>query len=343
MAVQKSEGQALVQMALLMTVLLCFAALAIDVGHIYHERRQMQNAADAGALAGAQEICFGTPAQARAVAEQYAQANASQGTIVGFPNTWTVVVTATETTPTMLLGIVGMDQVDVRAVAEAKCGQANRGCGLWPIAFDVDRWNELACGAEFYVWSGDNINQDPDCTVYECDVDGINGPDVLASQARAWIDFSENVTVSEEYPDPCSAAGCGESELECWIRNDSGGLVTLPTCLSGDNGVKAGVKDGIASRIGDLVSIPLYDSVNECGAPVCPGGNAYEVSGFGCIQVLGWEHNFELPRLDGSNPSYRGKFIRAAMSCGSECATYCGGTSGGPPLPTGLKAVSMTR
>jgi uncharacterized membrane protein len=67
------NGQALAQVAILMVVLLAFAALAIDGGRIYLERRRMQNAADAGALAGAREICFGDGSQdPLVVAEQYA-------------------------------------------------------------------------------------------------------------------------------------------------------------------------------------------------------------------------------------------------------------------------------
>ena len=38
---------------------MCFCALAIDVGNLYAERRKMQNAADAGALAAARDLCMG--------------------------------------------------------------------------------------------------------------------------------------------------------------------------------------------------------------------------------------------------------------------------------------------
>ncbi len=54
----KQDGQALAQVALLLVVLLAFLALAVDVGQVYLKRRQLQNAADAGALEGARYICF---------------------------------------------------------------------------------------------------------------------------------------------------------------------------------------------------------------------------------------------------------------------------------------------
>jgi len=50
------KGQVIVVLALAMIVLLLFAALAIDGGNMYTNRRIAQNAADAGALAGAQKL-----------------------------------------------------------------------------------------------------------------------------------------------------------------------------------------------------------------------------------------------------------------------------------------------
>ena len=67
------SGQTLIWFALSLVVLLGIAALAIDVGRLYGERRRMQNAADAAALAGAHELCQGRPdADAIAMANDYA-------------------------------------------------------------------------------------------------------------------------------------------------------------------------------------------------------------------------------------------------------------------------------
>ena len=53
------QGQSLIQFAVIIVMLLVFVSLAIDVGSVYAERRKMQNAADAAALAGARELCLG--------------------------------------------------------------------------------------------------------------------------------------------------------------------------------------------------------------------------------------------------------------------------------------------
>lgn len=52
----RERGLALVLMSLVLVVLLVFAAFAVDFGQVYNARRQDQNAADAGALAGVQDI-----------------------------------------------------------------------------------------------------------------------------------------------------------------------------------------------------------------------------------------------------------------------------------------------
>ncbi|HET7090926.1 MAG TPA: pilus assembly protein TadG-related protein [Anaerolineae bacterium] len=53
---ERENGQAIVIIALAMIGLLAFAALAVDGGNSFKERRVAQNAADAGALAGARTV-----------------------------------------------------------------------------------------------------------------------------------------------------------------------------------------------------------------------------------------------------------------------------------------------
>jgi len=56
---ERERGAAGVMVAVMMVVLLGAGALAVDTGQIYEERAQLQNAADAGALAGA-DLCSST-------------------------------------------------------------------------------------------------------------------------------------------------------------------------------------------------------------------------------------------------------------------------------------------
>jgi hypothetical protein len=332
----RQDGQNLVFLAVSMVVLLGVLALAVDVGHIYAERRHMQNAADAGALAGARELCFGDPALAEVKAIEYAtvhnRAQAASVEILG----GTVTVTATETADTFFANAfvftssgTGIASANVRAVAAAACGPANKACGLWPVGFRTEEWDKLynngeGCGDSFYIFTGDNINQQPDCAIYDCDEDDDGISDMVPVDSRAWLDFSD--VIDPLYPS-CAQTGCGASELACWIASDNPAPVYVPACIPGDNGVKSGVKDEVDSRIGDAVRIPLYDSTG-CPGISCPGGTTYHVIKFGCVTVKGWIQDKELPRLDGANPPWKGKVIEGAINC-SGCPDYCGSTPGG--------------
>jgi hypothetical protein len=64
------EGQVAIVVALMLTVMLGFGALVVDVGLNWAARTQLQSAADAAALAGAAELP-GQPDQARAKATEY--------------------------------------------------------------------------------------------------------------------------------------------------------------------------------------------------------------------------------------------------------------------------------
>jgi hypothetical protein len=75
----REQGAAGVLVAVMMLVLIGAGALAVDVGQIYAERAQLQNAADSGALAVVQ-ACYKSgcsQADAEAVAESLANANSN--------------------------------------------------------------------------------------------------------------------------------------------------------------------------------------------------------------------------------------------------------------------------
>jgi uncharacterized membrane protein len=68
---KEESGQSMVLAALSIVVLLGFAALVIDVGQLYMTRQELQTAADAAALAGAQDLLT-APSSALSTAEHYA-------------------------------------------------------------------------------------------------------------------------------------------------------------------------------------------------------------------------------------------------------------------------------
>jgi hypothetical protein len=341
-------------------VLFLFLALAIDMGHIYAERRRCQNAADAGALAGARERCFEPQwmttwkPKALAYANQNLRADYSPTVDPYLENgDWWVTVDVMEVVDTYIAGIIGMDTVNVGATATAACGGATSGCGLWPVTFSeggfMNIYDELGCGAEFYVWNGKKNDEDPtedillDCDVCDCDEDGDGVEEIIGNAGRAWVDFTD-VVDDQEYPDHCAqSSGCGESEIKCWVTDDSGTKITLPACIPGTRGTKAGAHKDVEDRAKSsdpYVSIPLYNGTG-CGANTCGAhGTTFSIENLGCVEVLDWKQQLDLDYLNGDKHCFKGKAIRVAIACGM-CDTNCGSTDGTAPAPWEVRAVSL--
>lgn len=114
------SGQVLVLFALLLTVIFGFTALAIDVGAVVNEKSKLQNAADAAALAGAQDLP-GT--QAKSTAKDYAEKNGaekSNTTAKIIEDSTKIEVICTKKVPYSFARVLGFTEADIsaRAVAE---------------------------------------------------------------------------------------------------------------------------------------------------------------------------------------------------------------------------------
>ena len=131
------KGQSLVLVALLFLAFAAILALVLDGGNNYAARRQAQNAADAGALAGASWMCEYDDATGGAnTAIDYAVNRNGAANAVATANfsSGSVVVTATVTQDTFLAGLIGISQVSPRAVAEARC-RPSAPIGVLPVGW----------------------------------------------------------------------------------------------------------------------------------------------------------------------------------------------------------------
>jgi hypothetical protein len=279
---RKQEGQVLVQVAMLMVVFLAFMALAIDIGNILTERRRMQNAADAGALAGAWELCFGNPALVESSAQEYAiEHNHAQIADVSV-EAGRVTVYAREAATLYLARIFGIETAPINAMAVAACGGATSLCNLWPISFHTIRWDRIPIDCSpgapppapedgiFYVFNDGRFEEDDPC--YGEDADGnclpaCDDPDVpgddrgycqcdlippdndmfrVGTGHRGWLLFPRPREPYDFFDLGC-ADNCGD-QVRCWI--DSGsytGEMPLPRggvdlCLPGQPGVDESVR-----------------------------------------------------------------------------------------------------
>jgi len=134
------SGAVAVIVALMMVVLVGAAAIVVDVGSLYVERRKLQTAADAAALAGVQELPA-DPGKAQTIALAYVAANASEasGTQVSITSGLTAndtirVAVDTPDSPLYFARIWGNETSDVRASATARItSPIAYGHGVMPI------------------------------------------------------------------------------------------------------------------------------------------------------------------------------------------------------------------
>ncbi len=173
------RGAVLVHVAVAMMGLLAFSALSIDLGTLWVARAQLQNAADAGALAGGVSLAYVDPTDAdaaSAAAQTIVQAHSVWGDAVAPGSVQTVVgacppgapavsgqclrvaversAAAGTPLPVFFSRLFGVGSTDVRASASAKVLLGNAMPCPRPIAIP-DRWIEsLPSPSE---WTDDDV------------------------------------------------------------------------------------------------------------------------------------------------------------------------------------------
>jgi Putative Flp pilus-assembly TadE/G-like len=262
------KGQSLLLVALLMLVFLGLLAIAMDGGNAYAMRRAAQTAADAGALAGAREICIDPPGDPYSRAWEYSVGrNHATNADVTIDN-GEVTVVAQITFRTFFAAILGRPQVTASAVATAGCFSPSGGTGVLPIAWSC----RLPVGASdsddctikygddqiYIIMDSEKTGPDPDQDFYcqdplthlpagalDCDYndDGIN--DILAGGDRSWLDLN--------------GGGGGASEMSDWILNGFPDEVHIHTWMGGQSGVAESVFQTANSQVGKDVVIPVFD------------------------------------------------------------------------------------
>ncbi len=156
MKMVRDERGVTVALVALMLVILCgIAALVVDVGFLFWERRSMVTAADAAALAGAKELALGhSDAEAIAIAEEYARLNGAE--IVGEISVDTVehngeAIRAVRANvgrnrELFFARAIGLSDQDVMAGAVATWGHPKAYGKIWPIFFLVPEGFDLPEG-----------------------------------------------------------------------------------------------------------------------------------------------------------------------------------------------------
>lgn len=284
------RGQVLVLVAVAIIGMLAILALVLDGGNTYAKRRQAQNAADAGALAGAAARCRGTVSDAVTAGYDYAVNRNGADNAVVTVVIHEVTVDTSITYDTFFLSIFGRSQITAEATATAGCFVPGLGQGVLPIAWScrppaVPPGSPLDPACEIYFededgcqWGDDpvyvivddtDIQEDlvcedpppapgdpPTSGYVDCDLDddGTNDLDVVSGGNRSWLDLD--------------GGGGGASSLSDWITNGFADPVDTHTWFAGQTGVAVSVYDTVFDEVLSVdkdVVIPVFDQF--CGGP----------------------------------------------------------------------------
>jgi Flp pilus assembly protein TadG len=143
---KNERGQSLVIIAISFLALVAMAALIIDGGSLYLNRRNAQTAADAAALAGARELCVnkGNDSAVQNIVTQYAITENGATQLVENPtinrpnNTnpnYSVTVKVMLETSSFFAGILGIENNTVQAEASAGCFSPGTAENVLPVAW----------------------------------------------------------------------------------------------------------------------------------------------------------------------------------------------------------------
>lgn len=277
------NGQILVLLAIMLAALLAILALVLDGGNLYLNRRTAQNAADAGALAGARIYCLTeSTSQAISTAKQYAEVHNGPTNAQVLVGSDIVTVTARITFDTYFAPLIGIPEMAAEATAAAGCFFPTSGVGVLPIAWACrppidsslstsEDCQQQAITKEQLEYYLDNpppageihpelyivmdSNSEPDdleksCISnggwLECDLDGDGEDDLNANGDRSWLDLN--------------GGGGGASELINWINNGYPTIIKAHTWMGGQPGNETTIYHAIANHIGKIFAVPIFDA-----------------------------------------------------------------------------------
>ncbi|RBP66003.1 putative Flp pilus-assembly TadE/G-like protein [Alkalibaculum bacchi] len=208
---KNEDGQALIMVVLAIVVLMGIAALVVDVGILYVEKANMQKAADAAALAGAQDLPANT---AIITAENYGALNGAHDTDANLTDDKSKVeVECTKTVPHYFARILGFTETEVSASAIAEKQYVWEGEGLPFINFhesfleigtQVEVWDKVSSGYFQSIENFDVINEGvPNNTYFQLHIeDGLQVKNGKVANKKKAIENYYNTHKSTLTPTP---------------------------------------------------------------------------------------------------------------------------------------------
>jgi Flp pilus assembly protein TadG len=318
---RSEEGATIVFVAITLLALFALASFAIDFGLLYSERRDLQNGADAAALAIAEDCARGqcdTAYDEYDTAEIYVDANAHDGTAwaqqvdLDLTDRKVTVYNATEDAAgnhkfeLLFAGVVGFDGFTVGANATVAWGYP-RQLATIPLIISECEWQKDDAGwpdgdDDNLPWDTDldyedssferaliqfhDGNQTEDCAAQAGqDVDG----DGRLPGGFGWLDTNGN----------CEATVYGVdsgSDDYGWVGGDPG---SSPSSGCDADAIEQLLLD-LDNGVGRTVLIPYFVDVwtgpSNGSGPCGSNGKCYKIGGYGAIHVVGYKFS------GGTNP-----------------------------------------
>ncbi len=270
----REGGQALVFVALSMTVILGAIAMVLDGGNAMAQQRETQNASDAAALAGAVVLAQDmggdnqTDSDVRtAMLQSFNSNGTSMGTSYYVDYAYNIIgtvgrggsvpddaagiqVVGNRTFDTYLAGIVGLNTMTSGAGATAMAGalrsicSAANGCGVAPVTFSIPittcdgSSRPLRIGVDWPLVSEDVARADSSGQYMSIVPLCKNGPGGVG-----WLDMGCGGNLEDEIVNPCN----GPFDIPTWFHTSSGNV----------NAVESAINDKYQ---GKLMLVPMFDA-----------------------------------------------------------------------------------
>ena len=263
--IRDEDGAVAVMVALIMIPLLVCTALVVDVGSAYSRRTELQTAADAAALAIAQDCgkgsCGNVASTATALTSSNVRAGRADATAALAGNS--VTVRTTSVVDYFFAPVIGIDNGTVSARATAAWGAPIGGLSVLPIIFS---------------W----------CAFYQQTHGGIPSP--TTQSIRFSKEDSTNCTGPSGNVVP---GGFG------WLKIDSGGGCKVTSSISGtvysDPGSSGPCNDSyFTAQLNKTVLLPLFEKFGGTGT-----GAWYQVYGYAAFRLTGFHLQGSHNWLDG--------------------------------------------
>jgi hypothetical protein len=271
---QSERGQSAVMVAVLLVALVGMLALVLDGGNAFFKRREAQNAADAGALAGAREWCNtqnATSAANRALEYAVTRNGATKADVK--VSNGLVTVSATITMTPAFGAVFGVSELDPGGIATAGCFVPTAATGdvlpfAWACPTTSTDPDAESCAIPYnhpmVVMDSDKTGtqfpcQNPPGTLpgINCDPDGSGINEYVADGNRSWLNLDGGPT----------------SNLALWINGGYNATINTHTWFGGQQGVNDSVFQAVGNNVGKTYVVPVfYYYCNLKGLPqsVCP-------------------------------------------------------------------------